>query len=48
MALADVLLFCSGTRAPTGEGPVGTVEIRILRNYGLGETFVETALEKAW
>jgi hypothetical protein len=38
MALADVVLVGSGTRALTGEGPVRSVEIQILGNYGLGET----------
>jgi len=52
MALAAVLLFYSGTRAPTGEGPVRTVEIRIvasiLEKYGSGETLSKLPSKKTW
>src|SRR5579864_5298246 len=48
MALANVVLFCPGTRAFTGEGPVRTVGIRILGNYGLSETWSKLPSKKTW
>jgi len=48
MALADVVLVASDTRAFTGEGPVRTVGIRILGNYGLTETWSKLPSKKTW